>query len=156
MPTFEYECECGNLFEVFILPDEKYEPQCPECLSKNVNKQISACHFGFGQTRAHSKMDERIKHQKDIKQDLLTNYGITNISPIKGVPNRDPKAATVEGVYKEIKQMGSYAKEKMQERYQITDQEQKEKGKKWRQERLATAAQRRKENPSPGNSPTKK
>jgi len=145
MPTFEYECECGNVFEVFILPGEKYDPQCPECLSKSVNKQVSACHFGMGQTHNHSKMDERIKKQKDIKQDLLTNYGITNISPLKGVPNRDPKSETVEGVYHELKKMGTYAKEQMQMRQETTTKEQAEKGKKWRKEKLATAAKRRAE-----------
>ncbi len=42
MPIFEYVCsECGNEFEIIILPNEKIEPKCPRCHSKKLSKKIS-------------------------------------------------------------------------------------------------------------------
>jgi len=42
MPIFEYECNsCGNKFEIIYLPNEKEDPVCPKCNSKDVKKVMS-------------------------------------------------------------------------------------------------------------------
>ncbi len=44
MPIYEYQCqECGNCFEYLVIgtPD----PECSDCQSKKVTRQMSTCGF---------------------------------------------------------------------------------------------------------------
>ena len=44
MPIYEYHCcSCGNDFECLVFGSEK--PNCPECESGDVCKQMSVCGF---------------------------------------------------------------------------------------------------------------
>ncbi len=53
MPLFEYECKkCHHPFELLVRADET--PQCPQCGSRSLEKQLSvpAAHVGSGDKAA--------------------------------------------------------------------------------------------------------
>ena len=44
MPIYEYQCQdCGNCFEYLVIG--KPDPECSDCHSKNVGRQLSTCGF---------------------------------------------------------------------------------------------------------------
>ena len=45
MPIYEYHCEkCGHDFECLLFRSDD-QPDCPDCSSKKVKRQMSACGF---------------------------------------------------------------------------------------------------------------
>lgn len=47
MPIFEFVCrDCGNEFEeLFLSSSDDHTPECPQCQSRKVEKQMSAASF---------------------------------------------------------------------------------------------------------------
>ena len=55
MPLFEFVCKkCGAKFETMVFSINKEEIECPECKSKEVEKQFSL--FSAGTSRSDSVM----------------------------------------------------------------------------------------------------
>ena len=51
MPLFEFVCKkCGSKFEKIVFSIDKEEIECPECKSKEVEKQFSLFSAGSAET----------------------------------------------------------------------------------------------------------
>ena len=64
MPIFEYKCrDCNSVFEKLINGNMEDEIICPECNSKNIEKQLSSFSTSSG-NHCHAKSTcEAIGHQ---------------------------------------------------------------------------------------------
>lgn len=63
MPLFEFICKkCGTKFEQMIFSINKDEIECPECKSKEVEKQFST--FSAGSSRSHVGMSASCQEKK--------------------------------------------------------------------------------------------
>lgn len=51
MPIYEYGCQdCGHCFEYLHFVGDDSPPDCPQCQSKRVKRQLSCFATGTGQT----------------------------------------------------------------------------------------------------------
>jgi putative FmdB family regulatory protein len=70
MPIHEYVCKaCGRQFEYLLLPGAKTEPVCPDCLSRDLEKLMSAFAVStLEQTKANvTAARKQIAQSKDYK-----------------------------------------------------------------------------------------
>ncbi|MBT8342615.1 MAG: zinc ribbon domain-containing protein [Desulfatitalea sp.] len=44
MPVYEFECQCGHMFEELV-PMNTKSRQCPQCGAQEAKKILSACTF---------------------------------------------------------------------------------------------------------------
>ena len=63
MPLFEFVCKkCGNKFEKMMFSINKEEIECPECKSKEVEKQFSL--FSAGSSQSNSGLSVSCQEKK--------------------------------------------------------------------------------------------
>ena len=63
MPLFEFVCKkCGAKFEKMVFSINKEETECPECKSKEVEKQFST--FSAGSSHSDSVMSASCREKK--------------------------------------------------------------------------------------------
>ncbi len=64
MPLFEFVCKkCGTKFEKMVFSINKEEIECPECKSKEVEKQFSL--FSSGSSRSDSGLSASCQEKKN-------------------------------------------------------------------------------------------
>jgi hypothetical protein len=80
---------------------------------------------------------DKVSQEAEMKQDLLENYGVSEISPLR--------RTTVTDVYNDVKAQGSLVKDQMQESREIADAKRDAKQKKWKEEAYKRAPKRSKQ-----------
>ena len=70
MPIFEYRCQdCGNAFEVLVLPNRAITAQCPSCQGTDLEKLISLAAISSDQTQSRARRDGNERGRK-LRADL--------------------------------------------------------------------------------------
>ena len=100
MPTYEFECKCGKIYEEITHydPKGKYKNvKCPLCGSKQKTKLMSVCNFQFsnpeGTDRYNNSHDYRFHHkQKDVRAERTaaqkaSHMGENVYNPINDLEN---------------------------------------------------------------------
>ena len=124
MPFYDYSCRsCSAIFEIMHGMNEKPEIVCPECGSKKTSKEISSCGIIIRKTGAINIVKDHIKKEHEQRKDLLENYGVQKINPMKG--------ASLGNIYGEIKKQGSLVREQMQAQKEMDAAKAKAKRKEW-------------------------
>ena len=109
MPIYDYVCQsCDAEFEAMRPIESKDSAICPTCHSTKTQKQITACHFVIRESGTVRKLTDRAKREKDARADLKENYGVEKIKPM-GANN------SLLNVHHEVKQQGSFVRDKMQQ-----------------------------------------
>lgn len=137
MPAYDYRCpECGFGDEVRHGMNESPTYQCPDCQSqmKRVYGRVNVNH---GRSRIKGMVRDKVSQEAEMKQDLLENYGVSEISPLR--------RTTVTDVYNDVKAQGSLVKDQMQESREIADAKRDAKQKKWKEEAYKRAPKRSKQ-----------
>ena len=63
MPLFEFVCKkCGTKFEQMVFSINKEEIECPNCKSKEIEKQFST--FSAGSAHSHKVMSSSCQEKK--------------------------------------------------------------------------------------------
>jgi len=86
-----------------------------------MKKLISAPNFSVHNTLASQRRTDGINKDNEMKFDLYENYHVHNVNPLNN---------SIGSVYGEIKQAGSYVKDRMEERIEKSKVEQAVKEKK--------------------------
>lgn len=123
MPNYDYCCTaCDHEFEVSHGMNDAPRTMCPECGSP-AKKLISACGLIVKNTGAIRAAQERHKSEREMREDLRQNYGVEKISPIGG--------NTVTDVYRDVKQQGTFVRDKMQLKREQNAAQTKAKQREW-------------------------
>ena len=124
MPFYDYGCrECGTEFETFHAIAESPVVPCPECLSENTRKLVSACGIIVHSTGAKSRVLDHVKREQEARTDLRENYGVENVHPMQG--------SSFASVYNDIKNRGSFVRDRMQCEAEQSEQKRAAKRKEW-------------------------
>jgi len=103
---YDYRCpECGFMDEVVHGMNESPDYECPECgvLLKRVYHPV---HFSQGGVTAQGRVEDHLRREADMRQDLQVNHGIEKFVPMPGITTKD--------VYNDVKASGDYVKDQMQ------------------------------------------
>lgn len=124
MPFYDYSCRsCSAVFEIMHGMNEKPEIVCPKCGSKKTSKEISSCGIIVRKSTAINRVKDHIKKEHEQRKDLLENYGVERINPMKG--------ASLDTVYSEIKKQGTLVRDSMQAQKEIDAAKNRAKRKEW-------------------------
>ena len=137
MPTYEYVCQSCNVdFEALRPIASRDRASCPECGSPKTKRQVTACHFVMRESGTVRKLSDRIKFESDAKADLSENYGVAKINPLGG--------SSISTIYQDVKQQGSFVKDKMQQSTAENTKKTKDKQREWAREALKRTPERSK------------
>ena len=107
MPTYDYRCtECELVAEARHGINDRPQLQCPDCGTPKMKKMVSACGFSVKNTHLKGHLKDNCKANTEMRQDLLENHGIENVTPVG--------AKDLSQVYKEVKAAGDSVKDQMQ------------------------------------------
>jgi putative FmdB family regulatory protein len=108
-PIYDYACpSCLAEFETRHSIDSRPTVICPKCQSPKTKKQITACHFVIRESGTVRKLTDQVKRESDARTDLKENYGIEKVNLIG--PNN-----SIQKVHSEVKQQGTFVRDKMQQ-----------------------------------------
>jgi len=109
---------------------------CPDC---NVEMKRVYNTFGLvhGKRLIHDKIQEKLRNESDMKQEMKEEYGVESFQPIA--------AQSMKDVYNDVKAQGSYVKERMQAETEKAQAKRKEKSKEWKAKAMKRAPQRSRE-----------
>ena len=123
MPYYIYECQdCGLNTEVRHGMFDSPQLTCDRCKSHNLIKSITPC----------SIITKRSSSVVDMRQDLKENYGVHDMKI-----SQNPGEKGFEKVYNDIKESGSFVKERMIQKREENQKKTKEKQRQWMKGALA-------------------
>jgi len=124
VPIYEYGCqECGESQEVCHGMNENPKIKCSNCGSKKTERIIKPCNFIMRSTRLQTKIMDKGKRNKEIKDDLREAHGIHDFKPIA--------TNSMEKIYKDVKDNKTLVHEKMQEEKEKNQAKTKIKQREW-------------------------
>jgi len=117
MPYYIYECkDCGLKVEISHGMFESPRLICENCESSNLVKAITS----FGIITKHNNSIV------DMRQDLKENYGVHDMKI-----SQNPGDNSFQRVYNDIKESGSFVKEKMIQKREENQKKTRERQKEW-------------------------
>jgi hypothetical protein len=114
--------------------DPAYDCDQCDCELKRVYHSFGLSH---GKRLVQRKIEDKLKAESDMKQDMKENHGIESFQPIA--------AQSVAEVYNDVKASGSYVKERMAAETEKSEVAQKKKATEWKRKALKRAPRRQKE-----------
>lgn len=137
MPRYDYKCpECESVGEVFHSMNENPLYLCPQCDVK-MKRVYNSFGLNHGKRLVHDKIQEKLKYESDMKQEMKEDYGVESFQPIA--------ASSMKDVYNDVKSKGAFVKERMQSEAERTSSHKKKKGKEWMKGAMRRAPARSRE-----------
>ena len=136
MAFYDYSCrKCDFVFELMHGFNDKPEPVCPNCNSKDTFKTVSACGIIVRSNRAKAFVMDAVKKEAE-QRSKLKELGLEKITPIRGV--------SLDQVYSEIKKQGGAVQERMHAQRERDDAKRKIKDREWKIKALKRTPERAK------------
>ena len=137
MPRYDYKCpQCEFVDEVFHSMSESPKYECPDC-QVTMKRLYTGINLNHGKCGAQKRIENRLRSEADMKQDMLENHGVENIVPLQ--------KATVTDVYKEVKAGGDSTRDVMQAQTEISHAKRDAKTKEWKKGAMRRSPQRSRE-----------
>ena len=137
MPAYDYKCpECESVGEVFHGMNESPTYLCPQC-EVEMKRVFNTFHMGHGKREVQRRIEDKLKAESDMKQDLSENYGVESFQPIA--------AQSMQEVYDDVKASGSFVKDRMQAETEKSQAKRKKKSREWMSGAMKRAPQRSRE-----------
>lgn len=106
MPLYDHRCpDCGFMDEVVHGMNEKPTYECPKC-GIHLKRVFNSFGVNLGGGGAKRRVEDHIKAELEMRQDLSENHGVEKFAPARGIG--------VKEVYRDVKASGSYVKDQMQ------------------------------------------
>ena len=123
MPMYDYRCpECESVGEVFHGMSESPVYMCPQC-EVEMKRVYNTFGLTHGKRLVHDKIQDKLKSESDMKQDMSENYGVESFQPIA--------AQSMSEVYNDVRASGSFVKERMQAEAERSTSKKQKKGREW-------------------------
>jgi putative FmdB family regulatory protein len=76
MPIYEFKClKCNDIFELLLMTnDQKLEPSCPKCHSREIERVLSAASYNIGNRTGQS--NGAISQSRTCSSGSCTTYDI--------------------------------------------------------------------------------
>lgn len=137
MPLREYRCrECGAVWEFLQRKNEKPKV-CSICGKGKPEQLVSLCAFAVRNNRVASRFRDEMAKGEEIRQELREEHGVEQVTPMGRNTLRD--------VMNDVKQQGSFVRDRMQETQEKNGKKRKEKQRDWMKKALKRTPKRKAE-----------
>ena len=137
MAAYDYKCpECKSVGEVFHSMSESPTYLCPQC-EVEMKRVFNSFNLSSGRRLIHEQMQEKLKAESDMKQEMKEDFGIEGFQPIT--------AQNMKEVYDDVKASGSFVKDRMQAEAERTQAKRKKKSREWMSKAMKRAPDRSRE-----------
>ena len=137
MPAYDYKCPwCESVGEVFHGMNESPVYLCPQC-NVEMKRVFNTFNLGHGKRRVQRQIEDKLKAESEMKQDMAENYGVESFQPIA--------AQSVAEVYDDVRAQGSFVKERMQAETERAESKRKKKSRDWMSKAMKRAPERSRE-----------
>ena len=134
MPKYDYRCpSCGCIDEVVHGMNNRVAPICFDC-GCTMKRMYSSFNMNCGNKRLRHMINSQMSRETDMKQELQEDHGVEKFTPLR--------ATTVTEVYNDVKSQGSFVKDQMQERTEISNKQREKKQKLWKKKAEKRAPKR--------------
>jgi hypothetical protein len=109
---------------------------CPQC-EVEMKRVYNTFGLTHGKRLIHDKVQDKLKHESDMKQEMKEEYGVEGFQPIA--------ASSMKEVYDDVRSQGSFVKERMQAETERTEAKRKKKSREWMTQAMRRAPERSRE-----------
>jgi putative FmdB family regulatory protein len=137
VPAYDYRCpECESVGEVFHGMNESPTYLCPQC-GVPMRRVFNTFNLGHGKRRVQRRIEDKLKAESDMKQEMREDYGVEGFQPIA--------AQSVAEVYNDVKGSGSFVRDRMQAEAERAQAKRKKKSREWMSKAMRRAPERSRE-----------
>lgn len=134
MPAYDYRCpECESVGEVRHAMGESPTYLCPQC-DVPMRRVFNTFNLGHGKRAIQRKVEDKLKAESDMKQEMLEDHGVESFQPIAAQSMRE--------VYDDVKASGSFVKERMQAEKEKAEAKRRKKSREWMSKAMKRAPER--------------